>query len=431
MNSRNSTNRLSPTSNFGSRISFLMLSMFSTMAALYVAGRLWLDSENRVYLIQELDRRTGQVGSTKIKGGYHILAKIADYEGRSAISVDDTLKIITCREQQKRLAALQMELGKASQEGFVSKHLLGNNEKDSKKKLLAVVGVSTNFGNKKNRDAIRKAWMPTGLTFFSSPLSLDFFCSNRGDSSDRAIDDESRHSNDFIILNDHVESSQEQSKKTKLFFAHAVDHWDAEFYAKVNDNVYINLDAVGAVLASYLDKPRVYIGCMKSGEVFSQPGQKWYEPEWWKFGDKKSYFRHASGEIFAISKALAQFISINRSILRTYAHDDVSAGSWFIGLDVKHVDEGKFCCSSWSSETNLVTRMELKGTVDRVIISVPVWVEENNMNRGGKSGVQALETTLALETTFDSQTLLQILRIVGVLSLFLEEADAYYVLEDG
>uniref|UniRef100_M1AWT1 Hexosyltransferase n=2 Tax=Solanum tuberosum TaxID=4113 RepID=M1AWT1_SOLTU len=306
------------------------------MAALYVAGRLWLDSENRVYLIQELDRRTGQ--------------------GRSAISVDDTLKIITCREQQKRLTALQMELGKASQEGFVSKHLLDNNEKDSKKKLLAVIGVSTNFGNKKNRDAIRKAWMPTGparkkleeekgiVIRFVIGRSL-----NRGDSSDRAIDDESRNSNDFIILNDHVESPQEQSKKTKSFFAHAVEHWDAEFYAKVNDNVYVNLDAIGAVLTSYLDKPRAYIGCMKSGEVFSQSEQKWYEPEWWKFGDGKSYFRHASGEIFAISKALAQFISINRSILRSYAHDDVSAGSWFIGLDVKYVDEGKFCCSSWSS----------------------------------------------------------------------------------
>ncbi|NP_001233999.1 beta 1,3-glycosyltransferase-like protein I [Solanum lycopersicum] len=336
MNSRGSANRLSSTSNFRSRISFLMLSMFSTMAALYVAGRLWMDSENRVYLIQELDRRTGQ--------------------GRSAISVDDTLKIITCREQQKRLTALQMELGKASEEGFVSKHLLDNNEKDSKKKLLAVIGVSTNFGNKKNRDAIRKAWMPTGparkkleeekgiVIRFVIGRSL-----NRGDSSDRAIDDESRSFDDFIILNDHVESPQEQSKKTKSFFAHAVEHWDAEFYAKVNDNVYVNLDAIGSVLTTYLDKPRAYIGCMKSGEVFSQPEQKWYEPEWWKFGDGKSYFRHASGEIFAVSKALAQFISINRSMLRSYAHDDVSAGSWFIGLDVKYVDEGKFCCSSWSS----------------------------------------------------------------------------------
>ncbi|KAH1223307.1 Hydroxyproline O-galactosyltransferase HPGT1 [Glycine max] len=38
-----------------------------------------------------------------------------------------------------------------------------------------------------------------------------------------------------------------------------------------------------------------------------------------------------------------------RFILRTYAHDDVSIGSWFIGLDVEHLDETKFCCSSrWS-----------------------------------------------------------------------------------
>ncbi|KAL2939129.1 Hydroxyproline O-galactosyltransferase HPGT1 [Bienertia sinuspersici] len=61
------------------------------------------------------------------------------------------------------------------------------------------------------------------------------------------------------------------------------------------------------------------------------------------------YFRHASGEIFVISQELAQFVSINRSILRTFAHDDISVGSWFIGLDVKHIDEPKLCCSSSSS----------------------------------------------------------------------------------
>ncbi|KAL2347990.1 hypothetical protein Fmac_001990 [Flemingia macrophylla] len=62
------------------------------------------------------------------------------------------------------------------------------------------------------------------------------------------------------------------------------------------------------------------------------------------------YFRHASGEVYVISKVLAQFISINRFILRTYPHDDASTGSWFIRLDVQHLDETKFCCSSWSPE---------------------------------------------------------------------------------
>ncbi|CAK9173836.1 unnamed protein product [Ilex paraguariensis] len=247
-----------------------------------------------------------------------------------------------------------MELGKARQEGFVSKHLSEISGTHTKKKLLAVIGIITRFGHKNNRDAIRKAWMPSGEALKKLEdqrgIIIQFVIgrsANRGDSLDRDIYNENRLTNDFIILNDHVEASGEQTRKTKLFFIHAVDHWDAEFFVKVNDDLYVNIDVLGAVLTTHLDKPRVYIGCMKAGEVFSQQTDKWYEPDWWKFGDGKSYFRHASGEIYAISQSLAHFISINRSILRSYAHDDVSTGSWFIGLDVKHVDEGKFCCSSW------------------------------------------------------------------------------------
>ncbi|KAL3844517.1 hypothetical protein ACJIZ3_001920 [Penstemon smallii] len=327
--------RSSSASSFGDRLAFVMLSMFATIASFYVAGRLWHDAENRIFFISELDKRTGQ--------------------GKYSVSVDDTLKIITCREQQKKLAALNVDLEKARQEGFESKHLSENSE-TTKKKLLAVIGIVTMFGRKNNRDAIRKAWMPAGVALKKleeeKGMVIRFVIGksvNRGDSSDREIDSENGQANDFIILNDHVESPEERAKKTKLFLIHAVEHWDAEFYVKISDDVYVKIDALGAVLASQLDKPRVYIGCMKSGEVFSQPKHKWYEPDWWKFGDGKSYFQHASGEVFAVSQSLAQFVSINRLVLRTYAHDDVSVGSWFIGLDVQHIDEGKFCCSSWSS----------------------------------------------------------------------------------
>ncbi|KAG9143438.1 hypothetical protein Leryth_025584 [Lithospermum erythrorhizon] len=338
MNSRGSNNRLNSTApSFASRLSFLFLSMFATMASFYVAGRLWQDAENRVHMIDELDRRTGQV--------------------KSAVSVDDTLKIISCREQQKRLSALQMELEKATQEGFVPKHLSGIRGDQTKKKLLAVIGISTRFGRRNNRDAIRKAWMSQGAASLkkleeNKGIVIRFVIGRSatlGDSSDREIDSENSQSNDFMILEDHREAPEQDSKRVKLFFAHAVDHWDAEFYVKVNDDIYVNIDSLGALLASHLDNPRVYIGCMKSGEVFSQPGHKWYEPEWWKFGDGKSYFRHASGEVVAISQALAQFVSVNRAFLQTYAHDDVSIGSWFLGVNVNHIDEGKFCCSSWST----------------------------------------------------------------------------------
>ncbi|RDX69743.1 Hydroxyproline O-galactosyltransferase HPGT1, partial [Mucuna pruriens] len=342
MRSRGSQSRLSGNS-FGSRVSALMLAMVATMATIYVASRLFQDAESRVYLIEELEKSIGQ--------------------GQSAVSVDGTLKVLTCREQRKKLSALETELAAARQEGFVPKNLPGNDGKHPTKKVLSVVGVMTTFGRKKNRDAIRKAWMPTGTDVRKladkKGITMRFVIgrsANRGDSLDKEIETESSQTNDFIILDNQVEAPEEKAKKIKSFFIYAVGNWDAEFYAKVDDHVYVNLDALGGVLTSHLDKPRVYIGCMKSGQVVSEPTHKWHEPDWWKFGDGKSYFRHASSEVYVISKALAQFISLNRFILRTYAHDDVSTGSWFIGLDVQHLDETKFCCSSWSPGQFLSTQ---------------------------------------------------------------------------
>lgn len=42
-------------------------------------------------------------------------------------------------------------------------------------------------------------------------------------------------------------------------------------------------------------------------------GVKYHEPESWKFGDEgNKYFRHATGQIYAISRDLASYISINQ-----------------------------------------------------------------------------------------------------------------------
>ncbi|XP_068469337.1 hydroxyproline O-galactosyltransferase HPGT1-like isoform X2 [Phaseolus vulgaris] len=327
MRSRGSQNRLSGDS-FESRFSALVLAMIATMATIYVAARLFQEAESRACLIEELEKRIGL--------------------GQSAVSIDDTLKVTACREQSKKLSVLETELAAARQEGFVPKQFPGNNKKHPTKKVLLVVGVMTTFGRRKNRDAIRIAMRDL---VDKKGIIVRFVIGrseNGGDSLDKEIETESSHTNDFVILDNQVEAPEEKAKKIKSFFIYAVGKWDAEFYAKFNDDVYVNLDSLGGVLASNSDKPRVYIGCMKSGNVFSEQTHKWYEPDWWKFGDGKSYFRHASGQVYVISKSLAQFISINSFMLRTYVDDDVSIGSWFIGLDVQHIDETKLCCSSWS-----------------------------------------------------------------------------------
>lgn len=38
--------------------------------------------------------------------------------------------------------------------------------------------------------------------------------------------------------------------------------------------------------------------------------------------------------------------TIIRHVLHKYANEDVSLGSWFIGLDVEHVDDRRLCCGT-------------------------------------------------------------------------------------
>ena len=85
------------------------------------------------------------------------------------------------REQKKKLSALEMELVAARQEGFVSSHLPEKNS-ISNKRPLVVIGILTGFSHKSKRDAVRKAWMGTGIYYrsvfvflcsFGSLLCLD------------------------------------------------------------------------------------------------------------------------------------------------------------------------------------------------------------------------------------------------------------------
>ncbi|KAJ6762243.1 BETA-16-GALACTOSYLTRANSFERASE GALT31A [Salix koriyanagi] len=81
--------------------------------------------------------------------------------------------------------------------------------------------------------------------------------------------------------------------------------------------------------------------------LYANVDDKYYEPESWKFGeDGNKYFRHATGQLYAISKDLAAYISINSPILHRYANEDVSLGSWLLGLEVEHVDDRSMCCGT-------------------------------------------------------------------------------------
>ncbi|XP_068650213.1 beta-1,6-galactosyltransferase GALT31A-like [Aristolochia californica] len=259
----------------------------------------------------------------------------------------------------KTISTLEMQLAAArsaqvsSQETSPMATKGVSDQLKEREKAFIVMGIITAFSSRKRRDSIRDTWMPQGEKLRrlekERGMVMRFVIGHSaspGGVLDRAIDAEEEQHQDFLRLN-HVEGYHELSSKTQIYFSTAVAMWDAEFYVKVDDDVHVNPGMIASILARHKSKPRVYIGCMKSGPVLAQKGVKYHEPEYWKFGEEgNKYFRHATGQLYAISKDLATYLSVNRHILHRYANEDVSLGSWFIGLDVDHIDERNLCCGT-------------------------------------------------------------------------------------
>ncbi|WVY99930.1 hypothetical protein V8G54_026000 [Vigna mungo] len=237
----------------------------------------------------------------------------------------------------KTISNLEMELAaaKAAQESIRSgapvPANIKMNESSGRRRYLMVVGINTAFSSRKRRDSVRETWMPQGekrkKLEEEKGIIIRFVIGHSATSGgilDRAIEAEDKKHGDFLRL-DHVEGYLELSAKTRTYFATAVNLWDADFYIKVDDDVHVNIATLGQTLVRHRSKPRVYIGCMKSGPVLSQKGVRYHEPEYWKFGEAgNKYFRHATGQLYAISKDLATYISNNKHVLHKYANEDVS-----------------------------------------------------------------------------------------------------------
>ncbi|XP_041013486.1 beta-1,3-galactosyltransferase 7-like [Juglans microcarpa x Juglans regia] len=321
--------------------------IFSFFLGVLITGRTWLPSESNIQLMslrrreQELQVVTDEL-TTKTNS-----APDNDLMERTHEALQSLDKQISVLNMELSVTRSSREIGISDGSAAIS--LLSN----ERKKVFMVIGINTAFSSRKRRDSVRETWMPQGEKLVQlereKGIVIRFMIGHSATSNsilDRAIDSEDAQHHDFLRL-EHVEGYHELSAKTKIFFATAVAKWDANFYVKVDDDVHVNLGMLATTLARHRSKPRVYIGCMKSGPVLSRRDVKYHEPEYWKFGEEgNKYFRHATGQIYAISKDLAIYISINQPILHKYANEDVSLGSWFIGLEVEQIDDHSMCCGT-------------------------------------------------------------------------------------
>ncbi|KAI5016886.1 hypothetical protein ZWY2020_037264 [Hordeum vulgare] len=88
-----------------------------------------------------------------------------------------------------------------------------------------------------------------------------------------------------------------------------------------------------------------HVQCVRSTDSEGKEVNLFQLANHWKFGTAgNNYFRHATRQLYAITRDLATYVSANKHILHKYTNEDVSFGSWLIGLDVEHVDERSLCC---------------------------------------------------------------------------------------
>ncbi|KFK32543.1 hypothetical protein AALP_AA6G256600 [Arabis alpina] len=216
-----------------------------------------------------------------------------------------------------------------------------------RRKLLGLVGIQTGFDSGDRRSALRSTWFPSdpdGLLRLEQATGLAFrFVIGRSKDAKKMaeLEKEIKKYRDFVLL-DVEEEYLRLPYKTLAFFKAAFKLFEADYYVKADDDIYLRPDRLATLLAKERLHPQTYIGCMKKGPVITDPKLKWYEKQGNLIGNE--YFLHAYGPIYILSaEIVASLAAARNGSLRMFNNEDVSIGSWMLAMDVHHEDNRALC----------------------------------------------------------------------------------------
>ncbi|KAK1375790.1 Hexosyltransferase [Heracleum sosnowskyi] len=222
-------------------------------------------------------------------------------------------------------------------------------------KFLGLVGVQTGFGSRDRRQSLRSTWFPSNPDDLlrleqATGIAFRFVIGRTKDSTKMTeLEKEIEKYNDFMIL-DIEEDYQKLKYKTLAYFKAAFQLFEADYYVKADDDIYLRPDRLATLLAKERTHALTYIGCMKRGHVITNPKIKWYEKSANVIGSE--YFLHAYGPIYALSAGVVASLAVARNnSLRMFNNEDVSIGSWMLAMNVQHEDNRAICdprCTSTS-----------------------------------------------------------------------------------
>lgn len=131
--------------------------------------------------------------------------------------------------------------------------------------------------------------------------------------------------------------------KTHAFVVTAFRLYNPKFVVKVDDDVYLRLDRLRLALTQYEERRFGFIGCMRRGDIESDPRDLNYEPDNAVVGGKE-YHTFASGPLYILENSAAKMLSgIDPTWLRHLANEDTMMGAWMLSLNVKHFDDRRLC----------------------------------------------------------------------------------------
>ena len=248
-----------------------------------------------------------------------------------------------------------------------------NRHRNERKSVDFMIGVQTSFQNNvrakydERREAIRQTWFskkePMQKALRQAKIVVKFVVGRYGDASMDALVDAEIEAHGDIMRLEVEEGYQKLTFKTRAFFETALELYDAKYYMKIDDDVYLKINRLPSALIQWDGIGADYIGCMKTGDIQRDPAFKWYEPQHAVLGDA-SYFAHTWGSLYILSqKAVEGMTSIDAYMLRHLANEDVTVGLWMLALDMTHYDDRRLCMKKCTEDTLAVFDMPYPGLV--------------------------------------------------------------------
>ncbi|KAL2548506.1 putative beta-1 [Forsythia ovata] len=200
-------------------------------------------------------------------------------------------------------------------------------------KVLGFVGIQTGFSSGDRRKALRSSWFPSdpeSLLRLEQATGLAFrFVMGRSKDAKKMEDLEKEIENykDFMI----IDVEEEYSKlpfKTLAFFKAAFELFEADYYVKADDDIYLRPDRLATLLAKErTEVTDIHWLYEKSGQLIGN-----------------EYFLHAYGPIYVLSAEVVASLAIARNnSLRMFNNEDVTIGSWMLAMNVHHENNRALC----------------------------------------------------------------------------------------